>query len=1151
MSSISVKYKKYLFIVLIGINSHVFSQEKIDDPVKMPTIIPAYPEAQGLRKYGEIPVSTYTGVPDISIPLYTLKAGSLKLPISLSYHASGIAVNQEATWVGLGWNLIAGGSISYIPVGGVDYHYSIVPNYDKKLTPDQFAKVRDYVGRRRSVNSYAGWSCVPVDDTIFTTEIINSIINGRNQQDVYSANFLNYSFKFVEDPIEGTMIIVGQNNKCIIKKTETGFEIKGEDGTSYYFEDFESVMVGGIQQMTSSWYLSKIKSVDGDSIVFRYKECAAMNLPSLSEMLVIDSRDVFSTRVASDAVPSWTTHPHRDVSLPSPINKNLYLKEIETKNELIIFESDSDRIDYLNGYKLNRVIIRDKYSNTDKFSYRLAYSYFEGCSTGGDYLKDGLVVVNTPFTEDNKTKRLKLDSLVQENGNQDNMSYVFKYNDQVALPSKTSFSQDFWGYFNGEDNRSIVITGANHTLIPNVFPLMIDDSITLSVIPGKALTFKGAVRGTNEEFTTAGMLTSIEYPTKGRTVFEFEPNEFNNYTILSAKEEASTSFIINKQYSVVAYSCAEYREPPFSTYEVPFSVKNKTVATFNGFLNDDFASVSIIGVNNDFDPIKYKYTGGSEGGLHKESWSDELFWLEPGEYKLICSVDINSYNHCSGYGPPDVQGTISFMEFVENDFSGHTSIGGGVRIKSIINYDENNKIVSSKRYKYIDENGNTSGLLMVPIQYVYDDNKTVGWTRYNPPAGYIPESYDYGTYVNFRTIIPSNNYVSFSAHSCGHKVGYDRVEIESYDGDISNGREILYFINQAGYLTYGRQNDLLSFQPGNNGNLIKKHILQSNGDTLLTEINYYDMLESPKEKFINLCAKDEYIGPSGFCIGQMGRNPLAYYPRFAIYTHPTYCFYQNLSKKEIIHYLSGEKLKETTNYTYNVKNYGIESVTKFSSGTNFNVVAEYKYPVDYSNPPYTWMVEKNTLTPVIEQTDWVNNTFVQSTKTNYKDWFNDKSIIAPETVEIERNPSSPEIRVHYKYNAQGKLLESSKDSDVKTCYIWGYNGCFPVVKIEGIEESEIPQTLKEEISKHKFLGRTDFSSVKADREWLSGMLESLRNSNACLVSFYTYNTIFGITSQTDPNGITTYYEYDSFGRLELIRDNDRNIISTYEYNYKD
>ncbi|RNC85968.1 MAG: hypothetical protein ED557_04155 [Balneola sp.] len=78
------------------------------------------PTAYSLGKYGETPVSLYTGVPDISIPITTITGASYSLPISLSYHAGGIKAQEVASWVGLGWSLNAGGVITRSTRGDAD-----------------------------------------------------------------------------------------------------------------------------------------------------------------------------------------------------------------------------------------------------------------------------------------------------------------------------------------------------------------------------------------------------------------------------------------------------------------------------------------------------------------------------------------------------------------------------------------------------------------------------------------------------------------------------------------------------------------------------------------------------------------------------------------------------------------------------------------------------------------------------------------------------------------------------------------------------------------------------------------------------------------------------------------------------------------------
>lgn len=81
---------------------------------EFPEISPASPTVASLMRFEEIPINAYTGIPDISIPIYSFKTRSSKvnLDLSLNYHATGIGAEEIAAYTGLGWSLLAGGSIS-------------------------------------------------------------------------------------------------------------------------------------------------------------------------------------------------------------------------------------------------------------------------------------------------------------------------------------------------------------------------------------------------------------------------------------------------------------------------------------------------------------------------------------------------------------------------------------------------------------------------------------------------------------------------------------------------------------------------------------------------------------------------------------------------------------------------------------------------------------------------------------------------------------------------------------------------------------------------------------------------------------------------------------------------------------------------------
>ncbi|MCI5059264.1 MAG: hypothetical protein MRY83_24335, partial [Flavobacteriales bacterium] len=91
------------FVVAIIATVSVYSQNILDN-ISFPS-----PNATGLGMYGEIPVSLASGTPQIDVPIYEIKEGTITVPIALNYHSSGIRPDVHPGWVGSGWSLDAGG----------------------------------------------------------------------------------------------------------------------------------------------------------------------------------------------------------------------------------------------------------------------------------------------------------------------------------------------------------------------------------------------------------------------------------------------------------------------------------------------------------------------------------------------------------------------------------------------------------------------------------------------------------------------------------------------------------------------------------------------------------------------------------------------------------------------------------------------------------------------------------------------------------------------------------------------------------------------------------------------------------------------------------------------------------------------------------
>jgi hypothetical protein len=102
-----ITLKNFFLLLMFLLGLKTYAQEEAN----LPNYAPLSPEVANLARYTETPVNLYTGVPNISVPIYTIKTSNLEIPISLSYHAGGHKVEEIASWVGLGWSLNAGGVI--------------------------------------------------------------------------------------------------------------------------------------------------------------------------------------------------------------------------------------------------------------------------------------------------------------------------------------------------------------------------------------------------------------------------------------------------------------------------------------------------------------------------------------------------------------------------------------------------------------------------------------------------------------------------------------------------------------------------------------------------------------------------------------------------------------------------------------------------------------------------------------------------------------------------------------------------------------------------------------------------------------------------------------------------------------------------------
>lgn len=146
-----------------------------------------------------------------------------------------------------------------------------------------------------------------------------------------------------------------------------------------------------------------------------------------------------------------------------------------------------------------------------------------------------------------------------------------------------------------------------------------------------------------------------------------------------------------------------------------------------------------------------------------------------------------------------------------------------------------------------------------------------------------------------------------------------------------------------------------------------------------------------------------------------------------------------------------------------------------------------------------------------------------------------------------------------KTDTNGNLLEYKDHLGVYHAIVWGYNNSKKLFEIHDTRYDQLNTSLIKTLHTNttdQIIPSTSWGIGTINRDFrktsaLLATYSQLRSTYADkLITTYTYDINYGISTVTDPNGRTTYYEYDSFGRLKSIKDQEGNYIKTYDYNLK-
>lgn len=1075
-----------------------------------------------------IPVSHYTGTASINIPFYTISAGGVQVPVSLGYQASGIKVKDMETWVGLGWRLSTGGRISRMVRGAQadEEGYSRVSG-----TPDG-----------EQANNLSSWNTDKIDE--------RNDAEFDSEPDLFFFEISGKSGQFVADYNGDVHLIPYQGIQVKWNRTpySSTFTVTDESGNRYYFNEVETTVSEDldnkedVKDWITSWNLSRIVTSQNDTIRYYYTSNAPIVDVNTSHTIINSASWDVGTGWSIETVEE-KTNSRRVTNYPR------YLQRIEWnggKLEFVAEENTDNKPPRLTEVKL---YAENRYLK----STVLSYGTFDNGST-------------------------KLSSIDEKNGETTEHVCHFEYNTAYHLPSRYSLDYDHWGYFNG--------TGSSQ-----------GGYIPTYEIHGHVV--EGADRSPKFPQTAADMLTDIVYKGGGRKKFEYEANVaadgyFGEKTIIGGGVRIKRIIeALNGKENVTEYRYVK------STGESSGEIFKGTIL----YTSTDFKEQTV------GRPIGYAVYENSQNLIFDFN-GVPVVYSEVKEIKPNGSYTINRYTSFSN-GQRDSSAVLYFPNSYGPGAPKTFDFGDGVLFpkssrmwrRGLLleqqHYTSDDVLVysQSNRYKL------TAPAKSKVLGYVGLTSNYGSMVR--PETHHVLGVYEWMSQpVYLDSTIVSKGPYTLPALTA---VAYDTTYMTSKTSEQRDAEDNLFTSEMSYPFDYGAQSGfatpmqsaLTIMQRRNMRAVPIETISYKNGKITGAELTLFRMSDLPDSTVLvdrKLALKlFKPISPSDFTkssIDASGHftydsryeetmifdkydnwgNPTCTHAPYGSYQAVIYGYDHSLPIARVKNARGGGPEDYITSQSY--------SFTGSASGIQRTFVSNMdqtlRLEIDMSADSLITVESNCTMSLVVhnattDQTATYSPQLLSSSGSASDFSLRFDVPITSGNYTMTLNVQMPQIVWHLTGRYELFTLHSNdiRDKEVfHTSFEEGDEGIETATAKTGsrVLSGTYSINLRNFIPGSYLLSYWESSDNGASWQRVQQMLEVTEASTSYELSAagkiidelriqptgsemttYTHLPGVGMTSQTDPNGYTTYYEYDALGRLSAIRDNERRLLKSYQY----
>ena len=1066
---------KVLTVLLAAFLPACAASATAPDSLSWPGVVPRSPDVAALEKYVWQPVSHATGTLNVEVPLFRIPlAPGAGLDLSLSYHASGVRVNDLPGCAGTGWALNAGGCISR----------EIRGQRDETM----------HSGFYRFIKAHPGHTFPERIDLLSDSALIDSIDRGivDPEPDLFCLTLPGRSLHFFLGS-DGEFHTIPQSDIRIdssplgsLNGTGT-WRVTDGHGNRWIFGGPGATETSYDQRQRpypTAWKLTSVLSSSGQVLATLSYTETETSPPGYYRNVYRAENPALYLCLASSA--------------KSDLDSHFGLRTIHAQEVFLTRRLSSIHVPGLGDVTLRWMKEPNKYSCQLVDSIRLT-------GVTGSTAWYALSYQGTawrPFLKD-----------ITRGGTGAPTETYRSFGYYPGLPLQHSYAQDLWGFYNGKDNHSLFADSWGH----------IDNGID-----------NNADRRVGEAPWT-GSLKTVQLPAGGRTEITYGHNmTWTTDTALHAvsMRDSVRADTIGTAYGAPFRVCEYSRTNATLTFAVPghgrweadFTLENATEGTvvFSG-------SASGIRNSNDLLPSFYtaenypvfSYATSAEVPAGWYVWKVTLRWTDlPGDVSWLYPASVSyTYYGNSATGQR------------------HEAVTGGIRVEKVAVYDADSSLVEERQYNYLRDNGQSSGvsapapefkrglieevmlndpgvLTLVRFYTGVDEYHEDNISRYRGSAAYY-------TQVTEETRTPVDTFLTVYRYTLPEIQAATQLTPLWVDPTA-----VPYLTEEcAGSLPAG-MTAMERTADGADRPLLKKttaHSIERTGPGVhaLTAVSLVNLFDR---------GGDEHGWDSRI---QLSTYPLTSMRVLPVRERAMELFYRegggtpdSLVTVTVTEYGNPGHVSPTAREVF------MES----DSAAARRLRTEWRYACDFpSDPGCAAMLERNIISvPVETRESRLSGTVTR--KDTYGVFAisgagGNDTIVAPSLTRTWRgsSPAAGRTLRYLHYDRRGNPLEAVLNGSARRMWLWSYAGRLPVAEIEpgGTAESAVRSAVSSVLGATP--GELSLQEVPDTAALRSGALQAALPG--CLVTTLTHDPAGGMSSLTAPSSETSAWTYDGLGRL--------------------